>query len=174
MGSAVSGLIPQSKRMLLFGVCNKMQLLPTSLKEPNAVILIQSVPEEGSIIFFPKLVKNFLRVSEFAKSELRIPFSISLGLVGERKTRGLQPVVVIMLFKTLPDFPMTIPGFKASIQTSLKGASSLISFTPASGGISFLISSKAFSGSINSLESHLNKIFFLILEAILVMRLSSS
>jgi len=77
---------------------------------------------------------------------------------------GDQKVCFLISFRVSPPFPITKPGFSASMIALPNSGSKSISFRPASSGTSFLIISEAFSASIQIEGSGLRIILFFRLE----------
>ncbi len=66
---------------------------------------------------------------------------------GVRTTLGVQPISFVMSRSVVPFFPMTTPGFSASMSTSPVSASKKRSVIPAVSGTTSLIFPAARSGS---------------------------
>ncbi len=110
-----SGLMPQSISIFECVVSRRRQLLPTSLKPPSAVAFSHSLFMAGWFIFLPIPIRNFFLKSLSLNISCLTPFMTSLFIVGVLNTLGTHFVSFIILTSVLPPFPITRPGFIASI-----------------------------------------------------------
>ena len=152
--SGPATLTPQSSNTLLLGVCKSIHDLPTSLNPPILVKRVQSLSYlTFSWILEPKLVKNFFLSLLLCIMVLRILPIISDLIGGVLKILGAQPVFLTISLLVTPYFPITSPGFCASIIASLVTSSNAIFVICASSGTISSIVLIVFSGSIKTLLS---------------------
>jgi len=98
-------------------------------------------------ILRPIVLKKIFRSSLTDLRYWRTCFTVELSIGGVLTTFGVHPICFVISRSVAPFFPITTPGFSASIITSPVSASKKISVIPAFSATTSFIAPIALSGS---------------------------